>query len=62
MVCPPVMPELPMWLRNLWLGWPGQAYGEQGLMRSALRKYSRQINNALSMASQVQTQAIVEVM
>ena len=47
------MPEWPLWLRNLWLGQPGQAYGEEGLMRSAARKFARQINNGLSLASQV---------
>ena len=52
-VNPPVMPEWPLWLRRLWLGWPGQAHGEEGLIRSAARRYSRQIHNGLSMASQV---------
>jgi hypothetical protein len=49
----PPLPELPQWLQTLWLGWPGRAYGEDGLYRSALRKFARQLQNALSLASQV---------
>jgi hypothetical protein len=52
-VCPPAVPDVPAWVTDLWLGWPGQAYGEIGLRRTAARKYSRQVHNALSLASQV---------
>ena len=52
-VDPPVMPAWPLWLRDLWLGWPGSSYGEDGLMRSAMRKYARQLHNGLQLASQV---------
>jgi hypothetical protein len=27
----------------VWLGWPGRAYGKEGLVSSALRKFSRQL-------------------
>ena len=45
-------PTLPSWLQDLWLGPVGQAEGEDGLMRSALRKFARPISNALALASQ----------
>ena len=48
----PPEPEQPLWLRNLWLGWPGRTYGEEGMMRSAARHYSRQLHNGLSLSSQ----------
>ena len=38
---------------NLWLGPVGRDHGEEGLKRWAARKYSRQLNCALSLASQV---------
>ena len=49
---PPALPDLPQWLQELWLGWSGREHGEEGLVRSAARKYSRHIQTALSMASQ----------
>ena len=51
-VNPPPVPTFPAWFTNLWLGWPGQQEGELGLLRSTLRKFARQLANALSMASQ----------
>jgi hypothetical protein len=37
---------------DLWQGWPGREHGEEGLIRSAARRYSRQLHNGLSLASQ----------
>ena len=51
-VAPPSGPEQPLWIQELWLGPKGSQHGEQGLMRSAARKFARPIGNALSMASQ----------
>ena len=47
------MPEHPQWMKDLWLGWPGQKYFEQGMLRTAARQYARQLHNGLSLASQV---------
>jgi hypothetical protein len=52
-VHPPAMPEWPAWLVSLWMGRTGREYGPDGLLRSSLRKYARQIHNALSLSSQV---------
>ena len=43
----------PAWMRDVWLGPVGREHGEAGLTRMAARKYSRQLNCALSLASQV---------
>jgi hypothetical protein len=51
-VKPPPEPEWPDWLVDLWQGWPGREHGEEGLIRSAARRYSRQLHNGLSLASQ----------
>ena len=50
--------EFPHWMRDLWFGPIGQEHGEEGLTRSALRKYSRQINSSLAMISQVSNLAV----
>ena len=52
MVQPPPVAEQPYWIQDLWMGPTGAQHGEQGLMRSAARKFSRQLQNGLSMASQ----------
>ena len=52
-VCPEPMAPWPAWMRDLWLGPAGRDHGEDGLVRMAARKYSRQLNCALSLASQV---------
>ena len=52
-VFPPEMPEWPAWLVSLWMGPSGREFGSDGLLRTCLRKYSRQIHNALSLSSQV---------
>ena len=52
-VCPEPMAPWPAWMRDLWLGPAGRDHGEDGLIRMAARKYSRQLNCALSLASQV---------
>jgi hypothetical protein len=52
-VCPEPMAPWPAWMRDLWLGPTGRDHGEDGLIRLAARKYSRQLNCALSLASQV---------
>ena len=54
----PMGREFPHWMRDLWFGPIGQEHGEDGLTRSALRKYSRQINSSLAMISQVSTLAV----
>lgn len=56
-VKPPEITEYPLWMRSLWLGPNGQAYGDDGLMRSTLRKYARSIANTLALASQSVTEA-----
>jgi len=50
---PKQMDEWPPWLRDIWLGMPGREYGEIGLLRTTARKYSRQLNSSLALASQV---------
>ena len=50
---PPSIPEHPQWMKDLWLGYHGQANGEQGLIRTAARQFARQLHNGLSLASQV---------
>jgi hypothetical protein len=60
-VDPPPMPEWPVWLVTLWMGRTGRDHGADGLMRSAMRKYSRQLHNALSLSSQVTTYACVRI-
>ena len=52
MVHPPPVAEQPYWMQDLWMGPTGVQHGEQGLLRSAARKFSRQLQNGLSMASQ----------
>lgn len=47
------MDEWPPYLRDIWLGMPGREHGEAGLLRTAARKYARQLNSALALASQV---------
>ena len=47
------MDEWPPYLRDIWLGMPGREHGELGLVRMAARKYARQLNSALALASQV---------
>ena len=53
-VCPPPMPAWPLWMRDLWQGWPGSAYGADGHRRAVARKFAVYLNNGLSLASQVQ--------
>jgi hypothetical protein len=48
-------PDWPDWLVDLWQGWPGQEHGEEGLVRSAARRFARQLHNGLSLASQVRS-------
>ena len=55
------MPEWPRWLRSVWLGYTGQVNGEEGLVRTAARKYARQLHNGLSMASQVRQHTLAEL-
>ena len=52
-VYPKPMDVWPAWMRDVWLGPVGREHGEAGLRRMAARKYSRQLNCALSLASQV---------
>ena len=52
-VDPPTMPAWPPWMVDLWLGYPGQDNGEDGLVHSAARKYARQLQNSLALCSQV---------
>ena len=52
-VHPEPMDVWPIWMRDLWLGPVGRDHGEEGLKRQCARKYSRQLNCALSLASQV---------
>jgi len=47
------MDEWPPYLKDIWLGMPGREHGEAGLLRTAARKYARQLNSALALASQV---------
>jgi len=45
--------EWPLWMRSLWLGDPGCEHGHDGLLRGTARRFARQLNSALSLASQV---------
>ena len=51
-VDPPPLTEWPLWMRSLWLGHPGREHGNDGLLRGTARRFSRQLNSALSLASQ----------
>ena len=47
------MDEWPPYIKDIWLGMPGREHGEAGLLRTTARKYARQLNSALALASQV---------
>jgi len=51
-VRPPLVGPYAHWYQELWLGWPGEAFGEAGLLRTAARKFARPLGNALALASQ----------
>ena len=47
-VDPPEMHDFPPWMVHLWLGYAGREHGEDGLVRSAARKFACQLNSALA--------------